>query len=198
MLFVAGTGSFAADVAEVASDAGYEVTGFIELVDDKRVGGTVHGLPIVGLQPPPGAAMVVGAGGDRRSLCSKLVALGWKRQTVAHPRAHVPASARLEPGSFVGPGAIIGAAAVVGADALIARGALVGHHTSIGAAAVLNPGVNVAGNVTIEAGAFLGLGCVVRDHVTIGRDAVVAAGAVVVGDVGAGVQVRGVPARSVD
>jgi sugar O-acyltransferase (sialic acid O-acetyltransferase NeuD family) len=195
-VFVAGTGSFAADIAEVARDAGNQVAGLIELVDPARVGETIHGLPVVGREAPPGAYFVLGAGGQRSVLCEELAQAGWRRRTVVHPSAHVPASVSLGDGVLVGPGVVVGASAVVEHDALLARGVLVGHHTHIGAGAVLNPGANVAGNVTLGPGAFLGLGCVIRDHISIGAGAVVAAGAVVVADVAEQTQVRGVPART--
>lgn len=195
-LFVAGTGSFAADVAEVAQDAGYDVAALIELVDLARVGQTIHGLPVVGREAPPGARFVLGAGGKRSVLCDELAHAGWSRQTVVHPTAHVPASVSLGDGVLVGPRVVLGASAAVEDDALLARGVLVGHHTRVGHGAVLNPGANVAGNVTVGAGAFLGLGCVIRDHISIGARAVVAAGAVVVADVAEETQVRGVPART--
>jgi sugar O-acyltransferase (sialic acid O-acetyltransferase NeuD family) len=196
-LFVAGTGSFAADIAEIAQDAGHRVAGLIELLDPARVGETIHGLPVVGREAPPGACFVLGAGGERGVLCEELAQAGWRRQTVVHPSAHVPSSVSLGDGALVGPRVVLGASTVVEPDALLARGVLVGHHTRVGTGAVLNPGANVAGNVTLGAGAFLGLGCVIRDHVSIGAGAVVAAGAVVVADVPAETQVRGVPARAV-
>jgi acetyltransferase EpsM len=195
-LFVAGTGSFAADVAEIARDAGHQVAGLIELLDPARAGETIHGLPVVGREAPPGAYFVLGAGGHRRVLCQELAQAGWRRQTVTHPSAHVPFSVSLGDGVLVGPRVVLGASAVVEDDALLARGVLVGHHTRVGCGAVLNPGANVAGNVTLGPGAFLGLGCVIRDHISIGAGAVVAAGAVVVADVAEETHVRGVPARS--
>jgi sugar O-acyltransferase (sialic acid O-acetyltransferase NeuD family) len=195
VLFVAGTGSFAADIAEVARDAGYQVAGLIELLDPARVGETIHGLPVVGREAPRDGCFVLGTGGNRSVLCEELAQSGWRRQTVVHPSAHVPSSVSLGDGVLVGPHVVLGASAVVEDDVLLARGVLVGHHTRVGSGAVINPGANVAGNVTLGAGAFLGLGCVIRDHTSIGAGAVVAAGAVVVADVAEQTQVRGVPAR---
>jgi len=51
-LFLAGTGSFAAEVADWAADAGWSVAGLIELVDRARVGSLVAGLPVVDTSPP--------------------------------------------------------------------------------------------------------------------------------------------------
>ena len=198
MLFVAGTGSFAADVAEVAQDAGYEVGGLIELRDAARVGTRVHGLPVIGMTHPGGdAAVVIGAGGDRDAIWSELAGRGWRAKTVVHPRAHVPRSAALGPGTLVGPGAVLGAAAATGTHVVVGRACSVGHHTTVGDFATVNPGAQVAGNVELGRKAFVGIGAVVRDHVRIGAGAVIAAGAVVVGDVDDGVQVRGLPARPV-
>jgi sugar O-acyltransferase (sialic acid O-acetyltransferase NeuD family) len=197
LLYVAGTGSFAFDVAEIAADAGMAPAALIELRDPSRVGSRVHGLPVVALGPPPedDATVLVGAGGDRRPICEELDRNGWTHARVVHPSAHVPPSAKLGTGVLLGPGAILGAAASIGAHALIARGALIGHHTRIGAFSTVNPGVNVAGNANVGEDAFLGVGCVVSDHVEIGAAATVAAGAVVISDVEPGTRVRGVPAR---
>jgi sugar O-acyltransferase (sialic acid O-acetyltransferase NeuD family) len=200
VVYVAGTGSLAADVVEIVRDAGHEVGGLIELMDDARIGTTVHGLPVVAIDEPPApdAAAVLGAGGDRAGPCERLEAHGWRLEAVVHPTAHVPPSVRIGAGAVVGPGVVFGAGASVGRGAQVSRGALVGHHTVIEEFAALNPGVNVAGNSVVERGAFLGLGCLVSDHMRVGAGAVVAAGAVVVRDVAPGARVQGVPARAVE
>ena len=193
-LHIAGTGSFALEVAEYALDAGWRVSGLIELMDDERVGTVIHSLPVRD-GAAPGLA-VVGAGGDRRAMWAPLAAKGWQAAIVRHPTAHVSPSARLAPGCVIAPGAVVGAASDLGEHVLIGRGALVGHHTSLAGGVVLNPGANVAGHVEIGAGSMIGMGAVVADHITIGEGAIVAAGAVVVRDVPAGARVQGVPARA--
>lgn len=194
-LHIAGTGSFALEVLEYATDAGWRVSGLIELMDAERVGALIHGLPVRDGDDAPGLA-VVGAGGDRNAIWAPLAARGWQAATVRHPTAHVSPSARVAPGCVIAPAAVVGAAADLGEHVLVGRGALVGHHTRLGDGVVLNPGANVAGHVEIGAGTTLGMGAVVADHLTIGAGAVVAAGAVVVRDVPAGTRVQGVPART--
>jgi sugar O-acyltransferase (sialic acid O-acetyltransferase NeuD family) len=193
-LYVVGTGSFALEVVEYALAGGREVAGLLELVDSSRVGGEAHGLPIVGPDTAPGAA-VLGLGGDRLALWSLLAEHGWSAAMVVHPTAHVSPSARLGEGCLVGPTAVIGAAAELEPHSLVARGALVGHHTRIGAGAVLNPGANVGGNARLGDGAVIGMGAIVVNGVDVGAGAVVAAGAVVVRPVAPATRVQGVPAR---
>ena len=196
--FIAGTGSFAAEVADWASAAGIEVLGLIELLDERRVGTTLHGFRVVALDPDrAGARAVIGAGGDRRALWRELAARGWSPRTVVHPTAALAASVELGPGALVGPRAVIGAATIVGEQTILSRGVLVGHHVEIAAFATLNPGVNVGGNTSIGDGAFLGIGATVVDGVRVGDGATVAAGAVVLRDVEVGARVQGIPARAV-
>jgi sugar O-acyltransferase (sialic acid O-acetyltransferase NeuD family) len=197
MLHVAGTGSFALEVAEYARDAGFVVAGLIELLEPERVGTRRHGLPVVAPDDPAvaGGRAVVGAGGDRRAHWAGLERHGWAPATVVHPRAHVSPTAQLGAGCIVGPLAVVGAATRVADQVLIARGALVGHHAELGAGCVVNPGANVGGHARIGEGALVAMGAIVADHRVVGAGAIVAAGAVAVRDVAANLRVQGVPAR---
>jgi UDP-perosamine 4-acetyltransferase len=196
-IHVAGTGSFALEVAEYARDAGFTVAGLVELQDPARVGTEVHGLPVRAADDLPfdAAAAVVGAGGDRLAHWALLAPHGWRAASVVHPAAHVALSARVGDGCVVAPGALVGAASELGEHVLVGRGALVGHHTALEPGVVLSPGANVAGHVRLGAGATVRMGALVADHLEVGAGAVIAAGAVVVRPVGAGVRVQGVPAR---
>jgi UDP-3-O-[3-hydroxymyristoyl] glucosamine N-acyltransferase len=194
-LHIAGTGSFAAEIAGWVGDAGVEVAGLIELEDPGRVGSVFHGLPVVPLDPPPpDGRAILGLGGDRRDLWAPLAAAGWSPGGVIHPTAHIAATAEVVPSATVGPLAVVGAESAVGEHAILSRGALVGHHVRIGDFATLNPGVNVGGNSEIGAGAFLGMGSVVVNGTVVGAGATVAAGAVAIRDVAAEVRVQGIPA----
>ena len=200
-LYVAGTRTFAAEVVDIARDAGIDVLGLLEPHDPTRVGRTIHGLPVTGLEEVPARGpnvAVVGTGDlDRRDVAGRLRAAGWELGTLIHPRAHLAPSSAIGAGTLVGPGVIVGARADIGTHVVLGRGALVGHHTEIGPFCTVGPGANVAGNVRVGADAFVAMGAVVRDHVTIGASARVAMGAVVVDDVQPGIEVRGVPAREV-
>lgn len=198
-LYLAGSGSFAAELAEWAGDAGWQVAGLIELVDLARVGTTVEGHPVIApCSRPSGAAAVVAAGGDREAHWRLLAPHGWEPATVVHPGAHVSPSARLAAGCVVAPGAVIGAATTVGAHTLVSRGALIGHHCDVGAFVSLLPGANVGGHVEIGDRAAVSIGAVIINGLRVGAGATVAAGAVLVRDLRDGVRAQGVPAREYD
>jgi acetyltransferase EpsM len=194
-LYVAGTGSFSAEIASWAADSGAAVAGLIELEDPARVGSTIHGFPVVALESPPERARaVLGVGGDRRVRWDLLAGAGWSAAGIVHPSARLAAGAQVAATATVGPLAVVGAETAIGEQTILSRGALVGHHVRVGDFATLNPGVNVGGNTTIGDGAFLGMGCVVANGVEVGEAATVAAGAVTLRGVPARARVQGVPA----
>jgi sugar O-acyltransferase (sialic acid O-acetyltransferase NeuD family) len=197
-LYVAGTRSFAAEVAGFAEDAGFRVAGLLEPYDRERVGRTIHGFPVTWLEDKPAGrerVAIVGTGESaRRAVVGRLLAAGWEIATLLHPRAHLARTSTVGVGTVAGPGVVVGAYTTIGEHVVVGRGVLAGHHTEIGDFATICPGANVAGNVRIGADAFIGMAAVIRDHVAVGSSAVVAMGAVVVRDVGPGVEVRGLPA----
>jgi sugar O-acyltransferase (sialic acid O-acetyltransferase NeuD family) len=196
-IFVAGTGSYAAEIAEYASAAGFAVEGLIELIDPARVGTTIHELQVGDASelPFPGAPVTVAAGKDRAATWNSLAAHGWQPMTVVHPRATIGLSADIADGCIVGPAAVVGARSTLAPQVLVGRGALIGHHVNFGEGVVINPGANIGGNTRIGEGAAIGMGAVIVNGITIGERATIAAGSVVVRDVGAGARVQGVPAR---
>ncbi len=195
-LFIAGTGSFAAEIADWARAAGRSVLGLVELFDDSSVGSRRHGLEVSGPRlEGAGARIVLGFGGSRRAGWELLSAAGWSPARVVHPGAVLAADVRVEDGATIGPLAVVGAASVIGAHALVSRGALVGHHVDVGAFSVLNPGANIGGNTTIGQDVFVGIGATVVNGRSIGARSVIAAGAVVLHDVDPDTRVQGVPAQ---
>jgi len=195
-LYLAGSGSFAVEVAEWARDAGWTVSGLVELLDAARVGSVRGGFPVLAPSDRPhGACVVIATGGDRRGHWATLAEHGWQAATIVHPRAHVSHSAKLGAGCVVGPGAVIGAETSVDEHTLISRGALVGHHDRIGAFVSLMPGVNIGGHVELGERATIGMGAVVVNGTTVGADTTVAAGAVVLREVADGIRVQGMPAK---
>jgi sugar O-acyltransferase (sialic acid O-acetyltransferase NeuD family) len=198
-LCLAGSGSFAVEVAEWARDAGHGIAGLIELLDPSRAGITIGGHVVLAPDAAGhGRAAVVAAGGSRQAHWARIAPYGWHARTIVHPRAWVSPSAVLGDGCIVGPGAVVGAETVVDEHTLISRGVLVGHHAHIGAFVSLLPGANLASHIVLGDGTVVGMGAVLVDHTTVGGAATIAAGAVVLGDVAEGTRVQGVPARRYD
>jgi hypothetical protein len=56
-LYLAGTGSFAVEVAEWAEDAGQAVVGLIELLDSSRVGVALTGRSVLAPDSPPAGGL---------------------------------------------------------------------------------------------------------------------------------------------
>ena len=188
-LYVVGTRSFAAEVAEYASDTGLRVAGLLEPFDRGQVGTTIHDLPVTWLEDTPaGRALVATGEPSRRLIVGRLRAAGWTIAGLIHPRAHLARSTHVGEGTIVAPGAVLGARTWIAEHVLIGRGALVGQQTQVGAFATLDPGANVGGNVRIGDDASVRMGAVVRDHVVIGASAVIGAGAVVSRDVEEGTE----------
>ncbi len=196
LLYLAGSGSFAVEVAEWAHDGGWEVAGLIELLDASRAGSLVADIPVLSpARAPAGGVAVIAAGGSRAQHWGQLEEHGWKAATVVHPAAHVSPTATLAAGCVVAPGTVIGAQAVIGSHTLVSRGSLIGHHAHIGEFVSLMPGVNIGGHTEIGDRTIVAMGAVVVNTTTIGADATVAAGALVLRDIRAGTRVQGLPAR---
>jgi sugar O-acyltransferase (sialic acid O-acetyltransferase NeuD family) len=196
-LYIAGTGSYAAEIASWATAAGRQPAGLIELLQPERVGSTIHGLIVIGRSDPPSdGEALIGIGGDRAGTWGSLAEAGWNpAPAITHPDASVAAGVEIAAGATIGPMAVVGAGSAIGPQALVSRGALVGHHVTIGEFATVGPGANVGGNTELGRSAFLGIGSIVSNGLSVGAKAVVAAGAVALRDVPEEARVQGVPAK---
>lgn len=197
-LVIYGAGDHGLVVAEAAVAAGLRLAGFI---DDGTVA-EPWSLPAPFLGPLAGAKAAGHAGlivaiGDNATRARALAAAAtaWTLVSVVHPAASVAASARVEPGAFVGPAAVVHSHAVLGRGCIVNSGAVVEHHNDIGACAHVAPGAALGGRVTVGERALVGLNAAVLPGLSVGDDAIVAAGAVVTCEVPAGACVAGVPAR---
>jgi acetyltransferase EpsM len=200
-LLILGTRSFAAEVADLASDiAGVTLAGFVENLDRERAGTELEGLPVHWIDEVAGmaashVAVCALSTTHRRRFVEQAAALGLRFTTLVHPTARVSRTAHVEEGAIVNAGALIAAHARIGRHAIVNRGALVGHHTSVGEYVTLGPGANIGGCCTLGDQTYVGIGAIVLDQLTVGRHSIVGAGAVVTREVGDRVQVLGMPAK---
>jgi len=201
-LVILGAGSFAEEVADLASDTDeYEPVAFVEGVDREKCGRQLAGLPVVWIDEAGSLAdscrAVCAVGTPKREhFIGQARALGLQFATLVHPAAHISSTAALDVGTIVSAGAVIAAHARLAQHVIVNRGCLVGHHVAIGEFTTLSPGANIAGRVTIGSRCYVGMGAIVLDGRSIGDAAVVGAGAVVTHDVPERALVMGIPART--
>lgn len=200
-LLILGAGSFAEDVADVASEVpGTTIAGFIDTRLAAGATGELGGLTVYALDDAATFAAdhrVVCALGDNQRypvvrLCKDA---GLRFTCVVHPTASLSRSVELEEGVFVSRNVSIGAMTRIGAHTIVNRGALIGHHTRVGAFCTIGPGANIAASVGIGDSVYLGMSAVVLDRRSVGSGSIVGAGAVVTDDVPERVVTVGVPAR---
>jgi acetyltransferase EpsM len=201
-LLVLGTTLFATEIADVATDAGFEVTGYVENLDRERCASDLDGRPVHWIDDCGSFAAthvaVCGLGTTKRSVFTdQAAAMGLRFATIVHPTAHVSQASVVGEGAIVGVNVVVAAHAEIGRHVLLNRGSMVGHHTQIGDYVSVLPGANIAGSCVVGRAAYIGMGSIVIDHLSVGDESVVAAGAVVVEDVPANVLVVGIPAKVV-
>ena len=202
-LLILGTGSFAEEVADMASDlANVVLCGFVENMEKGRCEGGKMGLPVVWVEDLPRIldrhVAVCGLGTTQRSrFVEQVAALGVEFTTLVHPTARVSRRTTLGEGTIVSPGATIGSHSALGGHVLVNRGATIGHHSRIGDYVTIGPGVNISGHCDIGVCTYIGVGATIVDHITVGRGSVIAAGAVVTKDLADRVLAAGLPARVV-
>lgn len=200
-LVILGTGVFAEEVADLASDTGtFELKVFVEGIDREKCDQCLAGIPVVWIEEvahlDDAYRGVCAVGSTRRKgFIEQARAGGLKFTNLVHPTAHVAPSATLGDGVVVSAGAVIAAHTRIGAHVVVNRGSLIGHHADIGAYATIGPGGNIAAKTHIGEQAYIAMGAIVLDRISIGRQAVVGAGAVVTRDVPDRVQVVGIPAK---
>ncbi|MFO1005141.1 MAG: acetyltransferase [Planctomycetaceae bacterium] len=202
-IYLWGAGGHAKVVADVASELGVRVAGFIEEAVERH-GQDYYGAKILG-----GESWLLSSQADRT--CEVFVAIGhnaarlrcieiairagYTVPSLIHPAASVSPTARLESGTIVMAGAIVQADTVIGIGGIINTGASVDHDGVLGRGVHIAPGARLAGQVTVGDRTLIGVGAVVIPQICIGRDCVAGAGAAVVSDVLDGQTVAGVPAR---
>ena len=132
---------------------------------------------------------------DRIRITNDLLARGQRLALIISTRAHVSASAALEPGIILFPNVFVGTSATVGTCVSVFNGALIEHDCVIDANVEIAPRAALAGGTHVRSGSFIGINATVLPGRTIGTHAVVGAGSVVTRDVPAQAVVAGNPAR---
>tara|TARA_R110000868_G_scaffold153644_9_gene379163 strand:- start:10183 stop:10812 length:630 start_codon:yes stop_codon:yes gene_type:complete len=132
----------------------------------------------------------------RESIAQFFYKLGFTFRSIIDPRAIVSNNAELKEGVQVMAGAYIGPGCIVGKNSIINTRSIVEHQSQIEDYSHIAPGAIICGNARIGRNVFVGAGSTVIQGLKIDSDVLVAAGSVVVNDLKAGLQVKGIPART--
>ncbi|MBW2453576.1 MAG: acetyltransferase [Deltaproteobacteria bacterium] len=201
-LLVVGAGGHARPLIDAALEAGFTISGVVDLSyhgQSEQILGqaVIGGVELLeGDSEPREAALAIGDNALRRQWFQRLVAAGWPLPKIVHPRAVVSRHAELGQAVFINGGAVINAGARIGDDVIVNTGAVVDHETIVGAHSHVGPGAQLAGRVTIGEQTFVGIGATVIDRIQVGDEVMIGAGAAVIRDVPSGVTVVGVPGRT--
>jgi sugar O-acyltransferase (sialic acid O-acetyltransferase NeuD family) len=197
-----GQGREIHDVVDAADDL--EVVGYLDDSPSDRHRALVEarGVKILGgidwlTDAGPGIQVLVGiaAPAVRRRVDALIMRTGRTSPSVVHPSATVGSGCRCGPGTVLWPGVCLTTNVSLGRHVHVNQGVTIGHDTLVGDYATLNPAAALSGNCVIEDEVLAGAQSCVLQGLTVGRGAVVGAAACVVGDVPAGLTVKGVPAR---
>lgn len=197
---ILGAGAFAEDIADMATEAGFDVAGFVENKNPARCEQILFDKPIYWIDQIAGMSKqckAVCALGTtfRDTFIQQVQAIGFEFTSLIHPSARVSARSRIGIGSIISAAAVITAGAHIGCHVLINRGALIGHHVTIDDFASIGPGVNIGGSCAIGSKAYLGMGAIIRNNCSVGAHSVIGAGAVVVKNIPDRVEAIGIPAQ---
>jgi len=202
-LLILGTGTFAIEIADVASEVpGISVAGFVENLDRSRCDSRLEGKPVFWVEDLGNRIsthrFVCGLGTTHRSRFTEQVReMGGGFVSLVHPSARISGSSSLGEGCVIHPGVIVAGHSCLGNHVCVNRGATIGHHTTVDDFVTIGPGVNLAGNCRIGRATYIGIGATIIDNLTVGSQSVVGAGAVVTKAVPDKVLVVGVPAKAV-
>jgi acetyltransferase EpsM len=194
-LFILGTGLLAEEFFALALASNRSVEAFVENLDSSKVGTSLCGRPIIGVDDlPRGAPCLCALSTTQRRHYIDQVAGRASFETLVHSTATILHGTTVGEGTVASTGVLIGSNTRIGRHVFLNRGAQVGHHARIGDFVTIQPGANIAGAGQIGDETYIGMGAIVIDRLTIGTGVTIAAGSLVTRDVPDHVLVAGAPA----
>jgi acetyltransferase EpsM len=194
-LYILGTGLLAEEFFALLTSSGRAVEAFVENLDPSKVGTTLCGRPVIGVDDLPlGAPSICALSTTTRRRYIEQVTGRAAFQTFVHPSSVVLPGTTLGEGTVASTGVLVGSNTRIGRHVFLNRGARVGHHARIGDFVTIQPGANIAGDGEIGDETYIAMGAIIIERLTIGRGVTIAAGSVVKHDVPDFALVAGSPA----
>jgi sugar O-acyltransferase (sialic acid O-acetyltransferase NeuD family) len=142
--------------------------------------------------------LAIGYSRPRRDVYARVKDCGLEAAAVVHPRADLPPSLEVGPGTVVLAGAQVSPMARVGRHVYLSYSSFVGHDCDIQDFVTVLPGAVVSGDTALGEACLIGANATVIERVAIGAGAIVGAGSVVLRDIPPDVTAVGSPARVLD
>lgn len=195
-LALLGSGGFAAELEDIADQAGWKVTGCYslepgrfpalhrgyldELVRERAAyDGVILGIGAVTRETQDARKAVIAWLDEHALLCPPLVS----------PSALLAKGTVVGRGAVVGPGSILGLNSKIGAFSVVNCGAILGHDVKLGRNVTVAPGSFLAGGCKVGDGSLIGPLAKVLQNVSIGSAALVGMGANIFRDIPDGADV---------
>jgi sugar O-acyltransferase (sialic acid O-acetyltransferase NeuD family) len=194
-LFILGTGVLAEEFFALALTSDHAVEAFVENLDLAKIGTSLCGRPVIGVNDLPQAAPCVCAlSTTKRRRYIEEVAGRAAFVSLVHPTSTILPGGSVGEGTVASTGVLVGSNTRIGRHVFLNRGARVGHHARIGDYVTIQPGANIAGAGEIGDESYIGMGAIVIERLTIGAGVTIAAGSVVTKDVPDHALAAGAPA----
>ncbi len=201
-LIVFGAGGHGKVVADVATQSGWTVVGFVDDAPDAGVHASLP-FPVAGdrasvrafLRDGCQVALGIGSNHAREAIARFLQSEGTEAATIISHAAIVSPWARIGAGTVIMPGAVVNAMAILGEGIIVNTGAVIEHDSRIGKYAHISPNSTLGGGAIIGEFAHIALGAIVLPFVCIGNRSTLGAGSVATRTLPDDVIAFGVPAR---
>lgn len=180
----------------------HAVAGFLD--DTRPAGDRVDGAPVLGAFNLMRDAetmrryawfVAIGDNAIRQNLTGQIIDKGGVMAMAIHPTASIAATARIEPGAYVGALCRLHSGATLDMGVLMEAGSFGGCDTRMGAFSRTGPNCVLTGGASVGALSFLGAGTVVGENIAVGANCIVGANSVVLRSTGDEQRLYGAPAR---
>lgn len=200
-LILIGAGGYAKSILDSIDYYNYQVVGFIDEISNEKehLGYPILGRSLNDLDDMHQYFYFISIGNnEKRSIWYKrLIDNQLRLINVVDRSAIISPRAEIGNGCFVGKLTIVNSKAVIGNDCIVNTRALVEHGCTVHDHVNLSTNSVINGDVVVGEGSFVGSCSVTIGQLHIGQWSTIGAGSVVIHDVGDGITVAGVPAKTI-
>ena len=197
-LIIIGGGGHAKVIADIATETGYKILGFLD--DNPDISKLLCHSHLGGINDAAKFAdkaefvIAIGNNNMRKTISEKF---NLKFATLVHPTAIIGSEVEIGDGSVVMANAVINACAKIGSHCIVNTAAVIEHDCTIGDFTHISPNATLCGTVKIGNNCHIGAGATVINNITICPDCIIGAGAIVIKDIESAGTYVGIPAKTI-